>query len=483
MSVSRYSLVRGLLEATTGRMWLILFAVAAFLVSISFYNYLLFHVLAEFVAIGVAALMAVVAWHTYSYSRNHFLMFLACGYFWIAALDLVHTLVYKGMNIYPIEIANPATQFWIGTRFSEAMLLLVAPLFFTRRVNRGIAFIGFGIVSVILYTLIMTGNFPDAYIEGEGLTQFKVNSEYFIIALLAAALAHLIRNRVHIEPSIFSLLAFSIVLTMIAELSFTFYVSVYGLSNLVGHILKLFSFWLIFIAIVRTNLQKPYISLQEEVAERVLAEERIRYSLKEKEVLLREIHHRVKNNLQVISSMLSLQASAETHDRSIEVLEESRRRVGVIARIHENLHRSDDLASLNARDYISSLVDDIRSVYKAQAQNVSFRLNVDDIVFYIDHAVASGQIISELLSNTLKHAYANDQHGNVEVSLHRTKGNEIELTVSDDGKGLPNNFNLQQCDTVGMRLVQALAMQLGGRIKINSLEGVRIQITFPEKMV
>ena len=141
------------------------------------------------------------------------------------------------------------------------------------------------------------------------------------------------------------------------------------------------------------------VGIRTDITERKRAEEQIKASLAEKEVLLREIHHRVKNNLQVITSMLSLQAGTETDNHSIEVLKESQRRVGVMARIHETLHQSDDLASINARDYLDTLVEDTKASSRQNAQGISFHLEADDIIFDVDHAVPCGQIISELLSN------------------------------------------------------------------------------------
>ena len=220
--------------------------------------------------------------------------------------------------------------------------------------------------------------------------------------------------------------------------------------------------------------------LKEEITERKRAEDQTKASLKEKEVLLREIHHRVKNNLQVISSMLSLQASTETDNRSLKALEESQRRVKVMARIHENLHQSDDLSSIDARDYLNTIVEDTIASSGDDRQRISSRLDVDDIIFDVDCAIACGQIVSELLSNSQKHAFPNGQSGNIKVSLHRRDGGRIELTVADDGKGLPDNFDLEQAETLGMRLVHALAMQLSGVVKIDGSGGTRVQIAFPE---
>ena len=218
-----------------------------------------------------------------------------------------------------------------------------------------------------------------------------------------------------------------------------------------------------------------------DITEQRRIEERIQTSLAEKEVLLKEVHHRVKNNLQVISSMLSLQAGVETDSRSVEVLKDNQRRIKVMARIHENLHQSEDLTSINTREYLSTVVEDIMASSKADKQAISSRLDVEDIVFDLDHAVACGQIVSEVLSNSLKHAFPDGRSGNIDVSLHRRDGERIELSVADDGKGLPEGFDPQQTETLGMRLIHALAMQLSGVLQVDGSGGTRISITFPEK--
>lgn len=235
--------------------------------------------------------------------------------------------------------------------------------------------------------------------------------------------------------------------------------------------------------IMATNLRETLVSkekLIKEVNYRKNAEEKLISLLGEKEVLLKEVHHRVKNNLQVISSMLSLQAKSAGDDRSVEVLAESQRRIRVMARIHENLHKSDNLASIDTEAYLDSVVEDTFTSIGHDKQQIFSRLNVDSINLDVDQAVACGQIISELLSNSLKHAFPNGQIGNVETSLHRGGGGKLELAVVDDGVGLPENFDVQKTESLGLKLVHALAMQLSGEVHINGSGGTNIRIIFPE---
>ena len=243
--------------------WLIPIFLATFLTILNFYNSLLFHTLAEFFAITIALLMSVVIWNTYPFTRNNFLMYLGCGYFWIGGLDMLHALSYNGMNIFPDTGGNRGTQYWIGTRYLEAFLLVTAPWFLKHSLNRGRAVFIFGLSTIILVVLINLNYFPDAFIQGKGLTAFKVNSEYFIITLLAVAIFYLKKQQGLLDQHIINMMIASILFTMGAELAFTFYVDFIGISIIIGHVFKLFSFWLIFIAIIRTTLQEPFLLMSQ----------------------------------------------------------------------------------------------------------------------------------------------------------------------------------------------------------------------------
>ncbi|MDH5727841.1 MAG: ATP-binding protein [Gammaproteobacteria bacterium] len=245
--------------------WLTPLLLATIVVATSFYSFLLFHTLAEFFAIVVAILMCVVAWQTHPFTRNNFLMYLGCGYFWVACLDMAHTLAYKDMNIFShVTSSDTSIQLWIGTRFMEAFLLLTSPFFLNRGLNRNLVFTGYGVIASIIFFLVMLDQFPLMFIEGQGLTETKVASEYLIMTLLAFSMWFLYQRRHYIEAKITRMIFASITLTICAELSFTFYISVYGISNQAGHIFKLVSFWLIFVAIVRTTLKEPFSTMAQD---------------------------------------------------------------------------------------------------------------------------------------------------------------------------------------------------------------------------
>jgi len=219
---------------------------------------------------------------------------------------------------------------------------------------------------------------------------------------------------------------------------------------------------------------------EHDISGRYKAEEKIKNSLAEKEVLLKEIHHRVKNNLHVISAMLGLQADAEEDAHTLGVLQDSHRRVMLMAQLHESLHRQDDLNSIIASNLLNTLVTNTQASGGRVLEHLSFDVDVDDIPLDVDHANTYGQIVSELISNAQKHGFPNGQHGNIEVSLHQRDGGGTDLIVADDGKGLPKDFDIERSKSLGLKLVRSLAAKYGGKIKINGTGGTRVEINFPE---
>nr|CAX84111.1 Sensor protein [uncultured bacterium] len=173
----------------------------------------------------------------------------------------MHSLSFKGMDIYALDDGNISIQFWIVTRLSEALILLTAPLFLTRPVSRERIFVAFGGVAATIYALIMSGYFPTAYIDGVGLTRFKIGSEYASIIVFLVAAAHWIRNRALLEPSVLHPIILSILLTVAAETAFTTYVDPYSTAVQVGHIFRLLSFWLVATTIIRMTLTEPFKAL------------------------------------------------------------------------------------------------------------------------------------------------------------------------------------------------------------------------------
>ena len=209
------------------------------------------------------------------------------------------------------------------------------------------------------------------------------------------------------------------------------------------------------------------------------AENKIKASLKDKEVLIKEVHHRVKNNMQIISSLLNLQIKYVNDNEAVNALKESQNRVKSMAMIHEKLYLSKDLTQINFVDYIESLVSNLFYSYNINNSNIKPLLEIDNINLNMETAIPCGLIISELVSNSLKYAFPDGKQGELLVSL-KSKDNYYELTVRDNGIGLPEELTVDHAKTLGLKLVNILTGQIDGEITINRKIGTEYIINFNE---
>ena len=205
-------------------------------------------------------------------------------------------------------------------------------------------------------------------------------------------------------------------------------------------------------------------------------------SLQEKELLLREIHHRVKNNLQVISSLLSLQSRTSKDEQAIEMAKESQNRIKVMALIHEKLYRSKDFANVEFNDYIKNLVNDLFASYRVSASRISLKLEIEDLSLGIDTAIPTGLIINELVTNCLKYAFSKDSDGEIRISLRSLDDCQNELIVRDNGVGIPETLDIKNAESLGLRMITNLTERsLHGKVSINRDNGTEFRIIFREK--
>ncbi len=246
---------------------------------LSLFNYLFYHTLIEFLGVIVAFTIFVIGWSTRKFSRNNMIIILAAGYLVVGTIDLLHTITFSGMGIFPHYGSNVPTQFWVAARYVEAAAFLAAALFLEGRkeIRPGAWLCGFLVAGIILVYAVFAGFFPDSFVEGRGLTTFKIASEYVISATFVAAGIIFWKKRAYLEKRILRLLLLAGAFTVLSEMSFTLYVDVYGFFNFLGHIFKLFSLALIFRALIYESLANPFQFLFREIAE---TNEKLGYSEK-----------------------------------------------------------------------------------------------------------------------------------------------------------------------------------------------------------
>jgi two-component sensor histidine kinase len=215
----------------------------------------------------------------------------------------------------------------------------------------------------------------------------------------------------------------------------------------------------------------------EDITERKENEEQIRRSLTEKEVLLKEIHHRVKNNLQIISSLMNLQSAQIRDDQMAQLFRDSDNRVRAMALVHERLYQSADLARIDFAGYVQDITNHLLRSYQTNLCNVRLKVDVDPVSLNIDTAIPCALIIHELVSNALKYAFPDGRQGEIRVRL-QGGSDELDLVISDNGVGFPKNVSFESSGSLGLTLVRSLTEQLKGKIGYGGQAGTEFHIKF-----
>ncbi|TDQ82434.1 PAS domain S-box-containing protein [Dongia mobilis] len=215
-----------------------------------------------------------------------------------------------------------------------------------------------------------------------------------------------------------------------------------------------------------------------DISDRKQKEESIRQALREKDVLLSEVHHRVKNNLQIIHSLLDLQSSQIDDPTVIAMLRDSQNRIRSMSLIHQTLYQSKDFARVDFANFLDSLLPTLMDSYSTASDRIALSVAVDDVHLPLNQAIPCGLIVNELIANALKHAFPGGMRGRIDVASRRSGDNEVALSVSDDGIGLRDGQEIKSA-TLGLTLVQMLARQLHGEISVNRRNPTRFDLTFP----
>jgi two-component sensor histidine kinase len=217
------------------------------------------------------------------------------------------------------------------------------------------------------------------------------------------------------------------------------------------------------------------------ITEKKLVQQRMELSLKEKEILLREVHHRVKNNMQVISSILNLQSSYVSDEYALTLLKESQNRIKTMAYIHESLYQNKSFTSVNFSEYVHTLVNNIVQSYSYSSEKIKLQINVDKVSLSLDSSIPAGLIINELVTNSIKHAFPGNRQGNIFFNL-RCKNNLVFLELKDDGVGFAEGVDFQNSHSLGLQLVNTLIEQIEADLKFTSGKDTGTEVIVSFKM-
>ena len=195
---------------------------------------------------------------------------------------------------------------------------------------------------------------------------------------------------------------------------------------------------------------------------------------------MKEIHHRVKNNFQIISSLLSLQINSPKNKSADEILSESRDRIKSMAILHEKLYKSQDINSINFEGYIKGVLNNLQSSYRLKEKNISLEIDIDEVIVSIDSAINLGLIINEIVVNSLKHAFTDKAGGTIIIRLKEKERGKLILIIKDNGKGIPEDIDVDNTDSLGILLINSFVKQVKGEIKLIRNNGTEFQIVFPK---
>ncbi len=473
---------------------------------LSFYNYLLFHTLVEIFSVVVAWGIFVLAWNTRAHMTQDSLFFIGAAYLFVGFFDLVHTLAYKGMGVFPSTTADQPTQLWICARYLEALALAIAPSYAYRKVRADIVFAFLGAISVLgVASIFYWDIFPDCFVEGRGLTSFKIFSEYLIIALMIVAMMRL-RTIRHLYPArVFHLIIWVLAVSIGAEFCFTLYADVYGLFNMAGHLLKLVSFIILYEAVLQTGFREPLGLLFREIkqgAEKLLQEkerlaqknlELARLSeLKDQFLAMaaHDLHHPIGVTRMYGEFLLEEAAPALSpeHRDFLRVIVDSSRSMQAI------LNDFLDIAKIEAGRLelhktptdLESLIRGVVALHQWQAsrKNIRIDLAVHGYSWRVEvDPTKMEQVMNNLLSNAVKFS---PEGSRVQVSLTH-EGRRIVVGVSDQGPGISKD-NLDRLfqpferigspqgrrekgSGLGLAIVKKIVEAHGGKVWIESEQG------------
>jgi len=468
----------------------------------SLYSYLLFHSLAEIFSIVIAFCIFILAWNCRDLIDNNYLIFLGIAYLFVGFLDTIHTLAYTGMGVFKGYDSNLPTQLWIAARSLESISLLIACFILDKRKMKiNLVLLGYIITLSLLFMSIFYWKiFPSCFIEGSGLTPFKKISEYIISLILAASLLSLLKRKEKFDRRVLQWLVISILLTIVSELAFTFYISVYGLSNLVGHIFKIVSFYFIYQAIVVTGLTKPQELLFRNLQE---SEEKFRELDQLKSMFIASMSHELRTPLNSIIGFTGIMLQ----EMSGEINEEQRKQLGLVK---------------NSANHLLALINDIIDISKIEAGKVeitieefdlsvlaqeikdSFAVAVDKKGFELSLETPPTLIIKsderrtkQILVNFISNAVKFTDRGEIEIKIVK-KDETVQMSVRDTGIGIrkedidklfktfsriTTKGRIKEGTGLGLYLSKKIANLLGGDIKAESEfgKGSVFTLTLPIK--
>lgn len=568
-------------------------------------NFALFHTLAETFSIVVAFAAAVVAWYSRGWIGCNYLLLLGVGQFFVGGFDLLHTLSYKGVGVIDARGGNMPTQFWLAGRLFEALCFLVALWAPQRRYGERVLVGTLGLAFGVLVAGIFADFWPAAFVPSQGVTPVKTGGEVAVVGLFLVVLVRLRRRASDFDQGIYALLMTSVVAKLLTEACFLWYSDVFGLTHLVGHMLKILGAWAFLKAVVDSGLQRPQslifgalereralagevtqhartldavldatldpvlmfdglgrirfasraaekfmergmrelvgrtwretglaeplmaplealalevladgqartrevrlrwqgdrlclelqvspvgtlgdqaravVAVLRDITARTTMEEDLKTSLEDNRLLVQEVHHRVKNNLQIVSSILQMQGWQITDPTLRGHFDEACGRILSLAKMHELIYKQKNVAALDFTQYARTLCAELFRAASLRDERVKLSVGGDSLLLGVDKAEPLALIVHELVADALKAGFG-EAGGRLSVETAVSRAGEGVLVVADDGGNADRAMDFDGTSAaLGLRMVGALVRQMHGTIAVRRAGGVAVEIRFP----
>ncbi|MDZ4726075.1 MAG: MASE3 domain-containing protein [Leptospira sp.] len=456
-------------------------------------SYLLFHNIAEFFSVMVSFSIFGIGWYSFHQSKDKHALFLSLSFLLIGFIDFSHTLGYTGMpDLITVNSPNKSTQFWVIARNFSGLLLLASafiyPNSYSKLLTKSVLLTITISLSIFIFLAITfyQSELPRTYIVGIGLTPLKKYAEYFSIFLyFLCFIAYFRRFQLTFNKTIIYFLS-AFIVSIFSELVFVGYQSVFDTYNVLGHIYKIIAYYLIYNGIFVATINLPYNKLRKvnqkingEISRHLIAKENLSKSLREKETLIKELYHRTKNTLQLIRSMVHIQAGQLEPNKDIDTLiSKTDERIQSISLVHQMLYNSKDLSKINIKEYIMELTILIKKSFIINEDQIQIEMIVEEHNLLLDTAIPFGLILTELLTNSLKYAFPFNQKGKISIML-KMLGNTLHFSYKDNGVGFKMEKQEIDSSSLGLKLVETLAKeQMHGNFQMNSHPGFNFEFEF-----
>jgi signal transduction histidine kinase len=458
----------------------------------SWYNYLLFHTIAELWSIVIAVLVSVIVWNSKGRLDNSYLIIVGVAYAYVAVFDVLHTLTYSGINIISGYGTDLPTQLWLVARFIEAGSLFFALFFLRRKLVFWQVNLVYSIIAIAAFLLIFVFTaFPAAHIETHGLTSFKIISEYCISGLLFLALLVMYRKRKSFDYDILRLLNYSIAFTLVSELIFTLYIDVYGVFNLAGHITKILSFYFIYLAIAKAGIVDPQKNIFKQLADK---ESKLARANRAKSEFVYFVSHQFKNPLTSIQLTVDLLKKGlpgsltNEQRRYLGDIEGSADKMKELMDTYLNVSKMEmgilpnEPEPLDVGIQLQGVIDNHQRSLEQKSIELEFSISKKRPVILMDPNLFD-LVFDNLLSNAVNYSQIG---GSVKIAAGK-KGDDMVISVRDNGCGIPkearnkvfsklyraaNVKNAGASGTgLGLYMVKLVLDTLGAHISFRSVEG------------